>query len=94
MMKGGKEILKKSRQADGKFNASGSRIRTLRKAMGLSQEQLAAQMQLSGLDSTQKMVSRMETGDRIIADYELIFFSRFFHVTSDELLGIESHKST
>ncbi len=43
MMKGGKEILKKSRQADGKFNASGSRIRTLRKAMGLSQEQLAAQ---------------------------------------------------
>jgi len=51
-------------------------------------------MQLSGLDITQKMVSRMETGDRIIADYELIFFSRFFHVTSDELLGIESHKST
>lgn len=86
--------MKKSRQADGKFNASGSRIGTLRKAMGLSQEQLAAQMQLSGLDITQKMVSRMETGDRIIADHELIFFSRFFHVTSDELLGIESHKST
>ena len=82
--------MKKSRQADGKFNASGSRIRTLRKAMGLSQEQLAAQR----IDITQKMVSRMETGDRIIADYELIFFSRFFHVTSDELLGIESHKST
>ena len=43
--------------------------------MGLSQKQLAARLQLAGLGLTQKAVSRIETGDRVAPDYELIVFS-------------------
>lgn len=92
VVKGGNGVVKNYRQEDGKYNASGLRIRLLRESMGLSQEQLAAQLQLMGLDITQKTVSRIETGNRIITDYEIIFFSKFFHVSADELLDIKAYK--
>ena len=48
-------------------------MRQTRERENLSQEQLAAKLQLAGLNITQKAVSRMETGTRVIADYELPF---------------------
>ena len=60
----------------GKCNGSGLRIRKAREQMHLSQEQLAAKLQLEGLEITQKTISRIETGLRIIPDYELPFFAR------------------
>ena len=38
---------------------------------GLSQEELAAKVQLNGHSLTQKAISRIETGQRIVADYEI-----------------------
>ena len=66
--------------SDGKCNASGSKIRELREAMGLSQEQLAAKLQLAGLNLNQKAVSRIETGDRVVPDYELPYFAQVLRV--------------
>ncbi len=60
----------------GKYNRSGARIRQARKAKELSQQQLVTKMQLLGLEVTQKTVSRIETGDRVLPDYELPFLRR------------------
>ena len=72
--------MKIYRYMDGNANASGRRIKELREAAGLSQEQLAAKIQLSGLNLNQKAISRIETGDRVVPDFELIFFSEVFGV--------------
>ena len=64
----------------------GQKVRSSRKAQGLSQEQLAAELQLRGLDITQKAISRIETGERVIPDYELLYFAELFQVSLAELL--------
>lgn len=77
------------RYMDGKCNASGAIIRELREKAGLSQEQLAAQLQLVGLELNQKAVSRIETGDRVVPDFELIYFSQVLSVPICRLLNME-----
>lgn len=53
-------------------NISGNKIKELREQAGMSQEQLAAKLQLDGMNLNQKAISRIETGDRVIPDYELL----------------------
>ncbi len=74
---------------NGKCNVSGDKVRAARELAGLSQEQLAAKIQLSGLSITQKAISRIETGDRIVADYELEFLAEALGATVYQLLGID-----
>ena len=64
-------------------------MRQTRERENLSQEQLAAKLQLAGLNITQKAVSRMETGKRVIADYELPYPADVLDVTIYYLLGME-----
>ena len=64
-------------------------MRQTRERENLSQEQLAAKLQLAGLHITQKAVSRMETGKRVIADYELPYLADVLDVTIYYLLGME-----
>jgi DNA-binding XRE family transcriptional regulator len=68
-------------------NASGEKIKALRKAADLSQEQLAAQLQVAGLSISQKQISRIETGARVVADYELLHLARVLKTSADELLS-------
>ena len=56
---------------------------------GLSQEQLAAKLQLAGLNLGQKAISRIETGERIVADFELEYLADALGVTIYHLLGKE-----
>lgn len=53
------------------LNLSGKRIRIARRGKGLSQEQIAARLQLNGLNTSQGVVSQMECGLRTVSDYEL-----------------------
>lgn len=69
----------------GRCNIVGERIRLLRRAAGLSQEELAARVQVAGLDMTQKAVSRIETGNRVVADYELFYLAQALHVAITDL---------
>ena len=62
----------------------------LRKANHLTQEQLAARLQLAGLNLNQKAVSRIETGERVVPDFELLYFSKILCVPVQELLGKEN----
>ena len=61
-------------------------VRETRERAGLSQEQLAARIQLAGLSITQKAISRIETGDRVVADYELEYLADALGVTVNYLL--------
>lgn len=71
---------------NGKCNISGTRVRQAREQAGLSQEQLAGRIQLAGLSLTQKAISRIETGDRVVADYELHYLSNALGVSIPFLL--------
>lgn len=67
-------------------NIAGIRIRLLREQKKLSQEQLAAKLQLLGMEINQKAISRIETGARVIPDYELQFYAQALDTTIDWLL--------
>ena len=73
---------------NGQKNICGARLKAVRRARGLSQEQLAAKLQLMGIGIERDSVSRMELGTRFIADYELMALCRILDVTPDELLGL------
>lgn len=74
---------------NGKCNICGPKIRQAREKAGLSQEQLAAKLQLQGYTATQKTVSRMESGARLIADHEIPLLAQALHVSPLWLLGLE-----
>lgn len=82
----------KNAHYNGKFNCSGPRIRERRTELDLSQEQLAAKLQLAGLDITQKAISRIETGLRVVADFEIPFLADALGVSPLWLLGREDSK--
>ena len=65
---------------DGKCNACGVRVRLAREKSGLSQEALAAKIQLEGHALTQKAISRIETGDRVVPDYEIPLLAKALDV--------------
>ena len=67
-------------------NLSGPNIKRLREERGFSQEELAAKMQLLGLEINQNAISRVELGYRVVPDYELLYFARVFEVSVQELL--------
>ena len=83
------ERLKLYKHTNGTCNASGPAIRALRERAGISQEQLAAKLQLAGLNLNQKAVSRIETGDRVVPDFELNYFATVLGVPVCTLLEYE-----
>lgn len=70
---------------NGKSNIVGKKIYELRKKQKLSQEDLAAKMQLNNIEITQKVISRIEKQERFVTDYELLVFSRVLGVNISEL---------
>ena len=79
--------MKLYKHTNGTCNASGPAIRALREKAGISQEQLAAKLQLADLN--QKAVSRIETGDRVVPDFELSYFATVLGVPVCTLLEYE-----
>lgn len=73
---------------DNQKNISGERIRQLRKANKLSQNQLAIKMQTEGVIMEQDVISRIESGQRILVDYELFALAQIFNVSSDWIIGL------
>ena len=70
-----------------KCNISGKKIRKEREHIRLSQEQFAARLQLEGINLNQKAISRIETGERVVADYELRGIAQVLCVTVCALLN-------
>ena len=74
---------------NGKKNISGDRIHQARTAKRLSQGDLDAKLQVSGVVIEREAISKIETGDRFVADYELRVFSEVLGVSLDWLTGKE-----
>ena len=77
---------------DGKCNICGERVRLARERRGLSQEELAAKIQLNDHSLTQKAISRIETGLRIVPDFEIPLLASALNVDPLWLIGLlEEH---
>ena len=72
---------------DGKKNISGERIHQARTARRLSQAELAARKQVHGVLIEREAISKIETGDRFVTDYELQTFASVLDVSMVWLTG-------
>lgn len=77
---------------DGKKNISGDRIHQRRTAMRLSQADLAARMQINGVTIEREAISKIETGDRFVTDYELMMFAKVLKVSVEWLIDPDRQK--
>lgn len=64
----------------GQVNIVGGRVKQRRTELGMTQEILVAKLQTEGVDILQKSVSRIETGDRIVTDYEVLSLAKVLKV--------------
>ena len=64
----------------------GQNIRRLRKECGLTQDQVAAQLQVKGCDVTRSALAKIEAGQRHIYVDELKALKEILRVSADELL--------
>ena len=76
-----------TRAPNGDKNIAGPVIRKLRRERGMSQSQLAIQLQLRGFSCSRDTVKRIETGTRFLYDRELLLLSDVFGVPPSILLG-------
>ena len=71
---------------DGKNNVCGLNIARFRKALNISQRELADRLQRAGLDLDKNAIQRIEAGKRFVTDIELIVLSQVLNKTLDELV--------
>lgn len=65
----------------GKKNICGDRIRLARLGKRLSQTDLARILQLQGVPAERDIISRMEMGDRLVTDYEVVTIAEVLDVS-------------
>ena len=58
--------------------------------MRLSQAELAARMQVNGVTIEREAISKIETGDRFVTDYELAVFAKVLNVSLEWLTNLEN----
>lgn len=80
-------FINKTKRGDN--NICGRNIAALRKAAGLSQNQLAGRLQLHGLDVDKNAIQRIEAGKRVVTDIELVYLADVLKVSYDTLLNRE-----
>ena len=66
----------------------GQNIKALREQRGMTQEMLAAKLQVAGCDITRSAVAKIEVGQRHIYPDELILIKHILKVSYDTLLSL------
>ena len=79
--------MKQRRLALGNRNIVGARVTEARKALGMKQVELLAQLQLRGVDLSVPALSLLEGQKRPVSDIELNALADILHVTVAWLLG-------
>ena len=72
---------------NGKKNICGDRVHEARCRLRLTQSDLAAKLQVSGINIERDSISRIEIGTRFVADYELRALASLLKVSVAWLLG-------
>lgn len=70
-----------------KKNVVGDNVRLYRVKCQLTQQELASKMQTLGVNMDQQMISRIESNDRIVTDYELACLCHILKVQPQDLWG-------
>ena len=70
-----------------KKNVIAENVRLLRVKNQMTQQDLASKMQTLGVNMDQQMISRIESNDRIVTDYELACLCYILKVQPQELWG-------
>lgn len=78
--------MKKLIYVDDQKNVIGKRLRQVRKRQKVTQLDLAARMQVLGVNVDQQAISNIENNKRIVTDYELACFCKALRCTEQELL--------
>lgn len=71
----------------GRKNLCGDRVKEARARRKITQEDLAARLQIEGVTMERDSVSRIEIGTRFVADYELVVLSQVLGVSMEWLTG-------
>ncbi len=67
----------------------GQNIRQLRENQGMTQDELAAKLQLSGCDITRSAIAKIEVGQRHLYPDEVILIRKILGTSYDEIFDIE-----
>ena len=67
----------------------GRNIRILRESQGMTQEILAAKLQLEGCDITRSAVAKIEVGQRHLYPDEVILIKKILNASFDEIFKID-----
>lgn len=66
----------------------GGNIKKLREKAGLTQEQVAARLQISGCDITRSAVAKIEVGQRHLYPDEIILLKDILSATYEEIFDV------
>ena len=66
----------------------GNKIRTLREKAGITQEQLAAKLQVRGCDINRSAVAKIEVGQRHLYPEEVILIKNILSVSYEDIFNI------
>lgn len=67
----------------------GQNIRVLRERAGITQEMLAAKLQLRGCDITRSAVAKIEVGQRHLYPDEIIYIKEILNAEYDDIFSLE-----
>ena len=70
--------------------AVGNNIRLLREGRDMTQEQLAAKLQVSGCDITRSAVAKIEVGQRHLYPDEIILIKEILSVSYDDIFSVKN----
>lgn len=78
--------MRNREQALGTRNLVGAKVERLRKANGMRQKELLAQLQVRGISINASALSKLEGQVRTVTDYELVAIADVFGLSVDDLL--------
>ena len=74
---------------NGKKNVCGEKVHEARCKLRMTQSDLAAKLQVSGINIERDSISRIEIGTRFVSDYEIRELAKILQVSVNWLLDIE-----
>ena len=70
----------------------GNNIKLLREKAGMTQEMLAAKLQVSGCDITRSSIAKIEVGQRHLYPDEILLIKQILHVEYEDIFKVSSKK--
>lgn len=67
----------------------GQNIRKIRESNGMTQDTLAAKLQLNGCDITRSAVAKIEVGQRHLYPDEIILIRRILNTSYDQIFALD-----